>query len=201
MQQEGKLIPAEAKRLIRAANAALQQLGEAAQHQIPHRMTPGIVDLFETIEIQQHQHQTVGFPAVLLHRPADGLIEIGAVAKPGQMIEPHLLFQPAQPKIERQRQAEQLVILLQQPSLAVAHGLIQLVLQLAEQLFMLAAQLEAIAMQHLSGLGWVSDEAVRLAAVEVERVDPDNLCHPLGKDCQQGVKIPLPQQLLKLLIK
>ena len=65
---------------------------------------------------------------------------------------------------------------------------------------MLAAQLEAIAMQHLSGLGWVSDEAVRLAAVEVERVDPDNLCHPLGKDCQQGVKIPLPQQLLKLLI-
>jgi hypothetical protein len=31
-------------------------------------------------------------------------------------------------------------------------------------------------------------------------VDPDNVCHPLGKDCQQGVKIPLPQQLLYLLI-
>ena len=73
-------------------------------------------------------------------------------------------------------------------------------MQLSEQLLVLAAQLEAVAMQHLPGLGGVGDEAVGLTAVEVERVDPDNLCHPLGKDCQQGVKIPLPQQLLKLLI-
>ena len=30
LQQQGKLVPAEAKRLIRPANAPLQQLGEAA---------------------------------------------------------------------------------------------------------------------------------------------------------------------------
>jgi hypothetical protein len=34
----------------------------------------------------------------LLHRPADGLVEVGAVAKPGQVVEPHLLLQPIQPQ-------------------------------------------------------------------------------------------------------
>lgn len=92
------------------------------------------------------------------------------------------------------------MILLQQPALAVAQGLLQLVMQLAEQLVVLAPQLEAIAVQHLPGLGRVGDEGMGLATVEVEGVDPDNLCHPLGKDCQQGVKIPLSQQLLQLLI-
>ncbi|MNP03520.1 hypothetical protein D3C76_954070 [compost metagenome] len=65
---------------------------------------------------------------------------------------------------------------------------------------MLAAQLESIAMQHLMGLGRPADEAMGLAAVEMEAMDTDNLCHPLGKDCQQGVKIPLCQQPLEQLL-
>jgi hypothetical protein len=72
--------------------------------------------------------------------------------------------------------------------------------QLAEQLLVSSPQLEAIGMQGQPGLGRVRDEGMGLATVELERVDPDNVCHPLGKDCQQGVKIPLPQQLLYLLI-
>jgi len=178
----------------------LQQLGEAAQHQIAHRVPPGVVDLLEAIEIQQHQHQAVGLPAVLFHRPADGLVEVGAIAEPGQVIESYLALQLSQSQIERQGEAKQPVILLQLPALAIPQGLFQLVLQLAEQLFVLAPQLEAIAVQHQSGLGGARDESVRLAAVEMERMDPDNACHPRGKDCQQGVKISLYQQLLELLI-
>ncbi len=93
LQQQGELVAAEAKRLIRAADAVGQQLGEAAQHQIAHRVTPGVVDLLEAVEIQQYQHQPVRLPAVLLHRAADGLVEVGAVAEPGQVIEPHLQLQ------------------------------------------------------------------------------------------------------------
>ncbi|MNP03519.1 hypothetical protein D3C76_954060 [compost metagenome] len=129
MQQERKLVTTEAKGLIRAADAAVEQLREAAQHQIPHRVTPGVVDLLEPVQIQQHQHQAVGFPVVLLHRTTYGLIEVGAVAEPGQVIEPYLPLQPIQPQIERQWQAKQLMILPQQPLLIVAQGLLQLVLQ------------------------------------------------------------------------
>ncbi|MOA34140.1 hypothetical protein D3C78_1554950 [compost metagenome] len=84
------------------------------------------------------------------------------------MIEPHLLLQPIEAQIERQRQTEHLMILLQDPLLAAAHGLLQLVLQLAEPQIVLAAQLEAVAVQHLSGLGRVGDEGVRLAGVKME---------------------------------
>ena len=65
---------------------------------------------------------------------------------------------------------------------------------------MSSPQLETIGMQGQPGLGRVRDEGWGWPAVELEQVDPDNVCHPLGKDCQQGVKIPLPQQLLYLLI-
>ncbi|MNC77530.1 hypothetical protein D3C75_1294990 [compost metagenome] len=57
---------------------------------------------------------------MLLHRTTYGLIEVGAVAKPGQVIEPYLPLQPIQPQIERQWQAKQLMILAQQPLLIVA---------------------------------------------------------------------------------
>ena len=93
MQQQGEFVAAEAERLIRAADAVGQQLGEAAQYQIADWVAPGVVDLLEVVEIQQHQYQTVGFPAVLLYRPTDGFVEVGAVAEPGQVIKPDLQLQ------------------------------------------------------------------------------------------------------------
>ena len=73
-------------------------------------------------------------------------------------------------------------------------------MQQTETLFMLAAQFESIAVQHLPGLVRPGNEVMGLAAVKVEAMDPDNVCHLLGKDCQQAVKIPLCQQQLEQLL-
>ncbi len=73
------------------------------------------------------------------------------------------------------------MILLQDPLLAAAQGMFQGVVQLADQLAMLAAQLERVAVQGQVGLGRMLDQGMRLAAVEVQAVDPDNSCRTIGK--------------------
>jgi len=181
LQQQGKFISPEPKGLIRAANAPLEQLGEAAQHQIPHRMAPGIIDLLEAIEIQQHQHQTMWLAAVLLDGATDSFVKVGAVAKAGQVIESDQLIQFFQPQIEGQQQAEQLMVLHQYPLLATA-------------------QLERIVVQVEGGQRRVLDQHMGLATIEVETVDPDNSCRTIGKSCQQTAEIALPQQLLEQLV-
>ncbi len=132
LQQQGELISPEPEGLIRTADAPFEQLGEATQHQIPDRVAPGVVDLLEAVEIQQHQHQTMGLAAVLLDGAANGFVKIGAVAKAGQVIEAHLLIQFLQPHVEGQQQAEQLMVLQQHTLLAAAQRVFQLVVELAE---------------------------------------------------------------------
>ena len=74
------------------------------------------------------------------------------------------------------------------------------VVQLADQLAMLAAQLERVAVQGQAGLGRMLDQGMRLAAVEVQAVDPDNSCRTIGKGCQQAAEVHLHQQQLEQLV-
>ena len=119
---------------------------------VAHRVAQVSLTCLNFVEIQQHQHQAVGSPAVFSHRPADGLAEVGAIAKPfGQVVELHLLLADPAADGGRGRLKQLMILLKHRPGRR--SGVLQLVAKLAEQLLVSSPQLEAIGMQGQPGWG------------------------------------------------
>ena len=92
-QDDEKLLAPEAADLVHRAHVLAQQRGELAQHAVAHRMTEGVVDVLEMVDVDQHHRErravAVG-PGLLVGEERLGA---RAVPQPGQAVEAGAQFQ------------------------------------------------------------------------------------------------------------
>ena len=67
-QDQGELVTCVACDGVWRSHARAQALGNAKQYLVAHGVAEGVVDLLETVEIEEHHRETLAGPARFLDR-------------------------------------------------------------------------------------------------------------------------------------
>ncbi len=86
LQQHRELVPGDACHRSTLMFVGAQRVGYGAQHFIANRVTIGVVDEFEAIQIHDHERQ--GMPLVQIHvqQIFQQIVEVAAIVDPGERV-------------------------------------------------------------------------------------------------------------------
>jgi len=86
LEQEGELVAAEAGHGVHRAQHRAQASAQRDQHPVADRVTAGVVDLLEVVEVEEHDGRLGSRAAGALERHSEPVEKQGTVGEPGQLV-------------------------------------------------------------------------------------------------------------------
>ena len=84
--QDHEFIAAEAGDGVLLAHAVEQARGDLLEHRVAHRVTKGVVDVLEVVEVEKHHRHHVVVPAGAAQGGVDAVVEQAAVGQAGERV-------------------------------------------------------------------------------------------------------------------